>query len=267
MSNAIEKKDKQTTLAQYGGFDLEEMEKVADELPVGGGNFFTPRQGKNVVRFVPPPLGKPATKIWYKHWFQVGNDRQGIVCTKYQYSQPCPVCDMAAKLGSSSSKVDQRKASALKPQSNVYVNIVDMMDPEKGVQLWKMSPGLFKDIKNAIEMAEVGKVFSDPVKGYNIVFKRTGENRDTEYSGHMVARESSPLPDAESLLPNQHDLETAEEAPTDEQQEAAVDGKYEERGGKEKGDRKGGGKGRGGRSQRNDGLGSDEDEEDADIDV
>lgn len=280
MTSAIEKKSTQTTLAQYGGFDLEEMEKTANALPAGGGNYYTPRQGKNVVRFMPPPLGKPATMIWVKHWFQVGNERQGIICTKHQldaaqkermFKEPCPVCDKAQKLKATGNRLDARKASALWPQSNVYVNIVDMLEPEKGVQLWKMSPGVFRDIKTAIEMAEVGKVFADPVKGYNISFKRKGEQRNTEYSGYTVARESTPLPNAEELLPAQTDLETAESAPTDEQQDDAVDGEYEERGG---GKREGGGKGRGGKRENDrreaGGKGVDydtTDEEDADIDV
>jgi hypothetical protein len=264
MGSEIEKKSAQTTLAQYGGFDLEEMQQTAENLPTGGGNYFKPRQGKNVVRFIPPPLGKKATMVWYKHWFQIGNERQSIICTKYQYNQPCPVCKKGSELKATGNKIDSRKARALEPQSSVYANVVDMMDPEKGVQVWTMSPGLFKDITSAVEMADVGKVFADPQKGFNIIFKRKGEGKDTEYSGHMVARESSPLPGWEDLLPTQVDLAGVESAPSDEQQDEAVDAEYEARG---DGGGKRGAKGKKGETKsRGDGLDLD-DEEDADISI
>lgn len=261
--SAMEKTGKQSSLAQYGSFDLEEMQDTAQHLPTGGGNYFKPRQGKNVVRFLPPLQGRKATKIWHKHFFSVGNERRSIICTKYQYSQPCAVCDRAGQMRASSSKLDQRKARNLEPQSHVYVNVVDMVDPEKGVQLWKMSPSLFKDIMSAIEMANVGKVFADPARGFNIIFKREGEGLKTEYKAHQVAREASPLPNAEELLAQQVDLETAENAPTDEEQDNAADAEYEDRGG----GRGGGGKSYGGgrsRDQRQ-AKSIDYDEEDAEV--
>lgn len=228
---------KQSTLAQYGSFDLEEMQDAAKDLPTGSTNYFEPRQGKNVVRFMPPPVGKKATKIWYKHWFEMGGERKQVICTKFQFNQPCPICDKGAKLRSTGNKVDAKKARAFEPQSAVYANIVDMVDPEKGVQLWRISPGLFKDIMAAIDNAGVGKTFAHPEKGFNIVFTRTGESKKTKYKGHTVQREASELPGWQELLPQQMDLETVEQAPSDEEQDEALDGKYEAReyGGKKKG--------------------------------
>lgn len=261
MTSAIEK-SKPGTLAQYGSFDLEEMQETAEKLPTGGGNYYKPKQGVNTVRFLPPPQGKKAMLIWYKHFFQIGNERRAIVCAKHQYNEPCALCARGAKLRATGNKIDARKARAFEPQAQVYVNIVDMDNPEKGVQLWQMSQGLFKDITSAIQVNKVGKVFTDPVKGYNIVFKRKGEGMATEYSAHSVDRESSELPKADELLSTQMDLEGAEGPPSDEQVDEALDGEFEDRGGGKGG--KGRGGGRGGEKRADPNY---DDEEEADIET
>lgn len=224
-------KSKPSALAQYSsGFDIQEMQQEAEKLPSGGSTYWKPVEGKNTIRLVPAPSGKRAFMTWHKHHFSVGNDRKSVICAKYQYKQPCPVCEMGMKMRSSGSKVDIQRARAYEPSSSVYMNIVDMKNPEKGVQLWTASPGVFKNIMDAIDTAGVKNV-ADPVNGYNITFKRTGSKMDTRYTGFSVARESSELPAWEELLPTQTDLENAESPPTDEEQDDAVDGEYEAKGG------------------------------------
>ena len=240
MGNEIEKTGAKG-LAQYGSFDLEEMQGAADKLPVGGGgNFYKPGQGKNVVRFIPPMQGKKPIKIWFKHYFQLGKDRRYIVCTKYQYNEHCPLCARAQKLRTSGNKADAAKAKSFDPQAQVYANIVDMKTPEKGVQLWTMSQGVFKKIMEAIDLAGVGKTFADPERGFNILFMRKGEGLNTEYTGHTVDRSPSPLPDAETLLASQIDVESCESPPTDEEQDDALEGEFEDKSARPKTDRAGG---------------------------
>jgi len=224
--DAIEKAGS-SGIQQYGSFDLGDMEKEEQGLPVGGGNFFEPKEGKNVIRFLPPLKGKLPIKTWYKHYFQAGGERKAIVCTKLSFNQACPLCERRLKLASSGSRADQKQARAYEASAKVYANVVDMKNPEKGVQVFRCSPGLFKKIRKAIDIADVGKIFADPLKGFNIVFGKTGEGLGTEYDPVAVARESTPLPDYEELLAQQVDLDTLEAAPTDEEQDDAVDGEFE----------------------------------------
>jgi len=227
--NEIEKVGQQG-MVQYGEFDLTMMEEAEKALPAGGGNFFKPKEGKNVVRFMPPIAGKPPVKIWYKHFFSAGGEKKNIVCVKYQYNEHCPICERAARLRSSGNKLDLKKARAFEPSAHVYANIVDMQNPEKGVQLWTIPQGLFKKVRKAIDIAEVGKVFTDPQSGYNIVFNRTGTGpNDTEYDPVAVARQPSPLPGAVELMPTQMDLEAVEGPPSDEDQDAALEGEWEDK--------------------------------------
>jgi hypothetical protein len=241
-------------ITKYGDFDLGQMEDAEKALPAGGGgNFYEPKDGKNVIRFLPPLQGRKALVIWYKHFFSAGSERKTIVCTKMQFSQPCPVCDQRMKLASSSNRADQKLARGYEPSAKACVNIVDMKNPEKGVQVFRISPGLFKKIRKAIDIADVGKVFADPLKGFNIIFGKSGSGLNTEYDPVAVARESTPLADADELIQSQVDLETLEAAPSDEEQEEALDGEFESadarkggRGGKDKGGDKD--KGRSGRA-------------------
>lgn len=215
-------------LAEYDDFNLENMQKEAAALPSGGSAFFKPHQGKNVVRMLPPPKGKKQWLSYHKHHFSIGNERKNVICAKAQYGQPCPLCSKAAKLRSTGNKLDLRKARALEPTSQVYMNVVDMKNPEKGVQLWTMTPSVFKGVMDAIELAGVSNP-AHPLKGFNIIFKRKGEGLNTRYSGYTLAREATELPGWEELLPAQKDLLTVEEAPSDEQMEEALNGTFEER--------------------------------------
>lgn len=267
--DAIEKAGS-SGIQQYGSFDLGDMEQEEQKLPAGGGNFFEPQTGKNVIRFLPPLKGKLAIKTWYKHYFQAGGERKAIVCTKLSFNQPCPLCERRLKLASSGSRADQKQARAYEAGAKVYANIVDMKNPEKGVQVFRCSPGLFKKIRKAIDIADVGKIFADPLKGFNIVFGKTGAGLDTEYDPVAVARESTPLPDWEELLPQQVDLDSLEAAPTDEEQDDAVDGEFESKPSKydkKKGKEKEGKESRGGarRERGTEDAETDDDKDDLDF--
>jgi hypothetical protein len=229
MTTAIEKRTPAAiALAEYEDFNLENMQKEAAALPSGSGSFFKPHQGKNVIRMLPAPKGRAPWFTYHKHHFSIGKERKNVICAKYQYNQPCPLCQKAMKLRATGNKIDARKAKALDPSSQVYMNIVDMKNPEKGVQLWTMSPSVFKGIMDAIDTAGVSNP-AHPIKGFNIAFIRTGEGLDTRYKGYAVAREMSELPGWEELLPTQMNLAEVEAAPSDEDIEAALDGEFEER--------------------------------------
>lgn len=246
-------------IQQYGDFDLGAMEEVEKALPSGGGNFYEPKEGKNVIRFLPPLQGKKAVVVYYKHFFQAGGERKSVICTKMQFNQHCPLCERRLKLAASSSRADQKMARAYEPSAKVCANVVDRKNPEKGVQVFRISPGLFKKIRKAIDMADVGKVFADPERGFDIVFGKSGSGLNTEYDPVAVARESTPLPDADDLIRSQPDLEQLEAAPSDEEQEEALDGEFEatesrkRRGSDSEGGRGGGG--RGGRGGGGGGVG------------
>ena len=230
MTGAIVKSKDDIVQYDYD-FDMDRAEEAVQKLPSGGNQFFKPCQKKNVVRFLPAPVGRKNFKVYHKHFFQIGNERKNVLCVKQQYGEPCPVCSRAAKMRGSGNRTDASHARALDPTSQVYMNVVDMKNPEKGVQLWTMTPNMFKNIMAAFDNADVRNAL-DPVKGYNLVFTRVGEGLDTKYSGFTLARESSELPDWRNVLSSQLDLETLETSPTDEQLDDAVDGEYEQKKGK-----------------------------------
>lgn len=229
-----EVKDKSAIVA-YGSFDLGDLDEVEKELPEGGnGGFYKFAEGKNVIRFIPPRQGQKGVYTWYKHYFESGGERSSIVCVKMQSEEPCPICARGSKLKSSGNRVDAKRARQYEPRAYVYANIVDMKNPEKGTQICSFSPGLFKDIRAQIDASEVGRVFADPVKGFNIVVTRKGlKQNDTKYKV-TVAREASELPKAMEFISTQSDLTTVEEMPDDDRLDEALDGEFEEKRGKKK---------------------------------
>lgn len=252
-------KREESAIAPYGDFDLGMMEDAEKSLPTGDKRFYEARDGKNVIRFIPPLQGKKPFKIWNKHHFSAGGEKKAIICTKQDFNEPCELCKMRLKLASSASPKDQKQARAYEPRATVYCNVVDMMEPEKGVQVFRIPSGLFKSIRKAIDMAEVGKVFAHPEKGFNIKFVKTGTGLKTKYETVTVAREASPLPNAAELIANQLDLDGMEAAPTDEEVDEAVDGEFEvtpSRKERERKEKRGGGDSKGG--------GDDDDDEDLD---
>lgn len=248
-------------IVEYGSFDLGDLEEVEKELPVGGGNFLKFAEGKTVIRFIPPRKGEKGVVTWYKHYFEAGGERKQIVCLKRQTGEHCPICAKGNKLKGSGNRLDAKRARAYEPRAYVYANVVNMKNPEKGPQTANFSVGFFKDIKAQIDASDVGRVFADPVKGYNIVVTRKGTGRnDTEYKV-TVARESSELPNAAEIISTQADLSTIEEMPDDERLDEALDGDFADNGGGKGGK---GDKGKsGGRSARK--KDEDDDEEDADF--
>jgi hypothetical protein len=217
-----------SSIVKYEEPDFGAMQEEEKKLPTGGGgNFVKLKEGKNILRALPSLPGKPFMKTWYKHFFQLGAERKTIVCARMQANEPCAVCDKGKKLLSSGNRLDTGKAKAFEPKPYVYINVVDMKNPEAGVKIWSMSSYMYKDLIKTLDMNDVQKVFTNPTKGFNIIVLRTGTGaNDTRYK-LAIARESSELPDAEAFINTQPDLETAESLPSDEDSDNAADGKFE----------------------------------------
>lgn len=219
-----------TAITKYQEPDFDDLVKEEEKIKstrVGTG-FLKLGEGTTVLRFFPALPGKPWMKTWHKHFFQVGDERRTIICARAQANEPCPVCDKGKKLLTSGNRLDSKAARAFEPKAYVYVNCIDVKNPEKGVQIWSMSPNIFKDLLTAVGMAEVKAVFTNPEKGWNILVNRTGTGpKDTRYKVD-VARTSTPLPDAAAIIESQHDLESVEALPSDEEADDALGGKFEQ---------------------------------------
>lgn len=219
-----------TAITKYQEPNFDELEAEAAKVQTSrGGVFLKLDEGNTVLRFFPALAGKPWMKSWHKHFFQVGDERRNIICARMQANEPCVVCDKAKKMLSSGNRLDSKSAKALEPKPYFYVNCIDMKNPEKGVQVWSMSGNIYKDLLTAVSMAEVKQVFTNPKTGFNIIVNRVGKGQhDTRYK-IAVARVATELPDAEAIIESQHDLESMETLPSDEEADEAAEGKFEQK--------------------------------------
>lgn len=82
----------------------------------------------------------------------VGPMTKSYVCLAKTFHKRCPVCELQTKLRSDGDKVGSK---ALNPSERQLMNVIDLAEPDRGVQLLDMSKHLFgKQIDDKILMAD-----------------------------------------------------------------------------------------------------------------
>lgn len=98
--------------------------------------------------------------------------KQTVICPKATFGKRCPICE-AREAGKANGSLDKDQIKALYPKHRNLINIYDLAEPEKGVQIWDVSYFLF--LQKLIEEAANGEpdaegvsedmYFADPVDG------------------------------------------------------------------------------------------------------
>lgn len=118
-------------------------------------NFFKLKEGGNKLDIVPytatsknHPLiaagrmekGSPDYNLEIFVHRNVGAAGGSYICPNKQYGQPCPICEVAEALDERVKKGDKKAEDTQKklfPSFRIFMNVVDMMEPEKGVQIFE----------------------------------------------------------------------------------------------------------------------------------
>jgi len=82
-----------------------------------------------------------------------------IVCPSKTFGKPCPICEYLETLDWNDEDGDQKIMKAMKVKERQLWNVIDLLDEEKGVQLWDYSYHLFgkkldSELQNADEEDE-----------------------------------------------------------------------------------------------------------------
>jgi hypothetical protein len=177
--------------------------------PIGGRDsyfqqevqFFTPREGVNTVRFMPPPPDAD----WGGHYgfpiavhYDIGADGSAYLCRNKMLGEPCAICDERT---AASAANEEELVKALRAGNRVAAYVIDRKDESKGVQLWNMAEGVDKDVTKICVDASTGEVIypEDPEHGYDLTFTREGTGLKTKYKGLVFSRRESPLSDDAKL--------------------------------------------------------------------
>jgi hypothetical protein len=173
-------------IVQYGSYSLDSAAEDRAELDASGGsaNFMSLKEGKNIVRFLPPLMGQTRPfKTVIQHYIKraVGNQLV-IVCPQQMAKQRCPVCEKIKILAGSRSRADQELAKTYSARRRIFANVIDRSDPEKGPQILGFGKMIQDDLVSIREDPNAGGDFCDPKVGFDIVIERTGSGMQTKYS-------------------------------------------------------------------------------------
>ncbi len=212
-----------SNLVKFAEYDEETAKQEQAEIDSSGGgaDFMSLEEGSNVVRFLPPRAGGKKTPyhIVYQHYINVPGrvDSVKFACPKKMANEPCPACSKAEQLRSSGNPVDADTARKLWPRRRFYANVIDRSEPEKGPRILAGPKTMQEQLVGLRQDKAAGGDYTHPLKGFDIVIKRTGKGLNTEYAVH-AARETTPLAsDAKQMqewIDGQHNLEALVRVPS-----------------------------------------------------
>lgn len=166
-----------------------------DKLIKPGIKQYKVRDGENRVRVLPPTWDKPKHYGYdlYVH-YGVGPDRASYLDLDKMKGEPDPITEERAR-AKAERDPDEDYVKELDSKRRVGCWVVDRLDEREGVQFWAMPWTVDRDIVTVSVDRDTGEVLpvDDPKDGYDIIFDRTGKDRNTKYTGVSVARRSSPL--------------------------------------------------------------------------
>jgi len=148
---------------------------------------FKPKVGTNVVRILPNWAdGGKTERVFYKKFrrhFSVGPEKRWVICRRSQNpNESCPICEHIEELRKSGVKEDVALAKEMFPRERFAMNIVDMNDVGKGVQVWEVGSNVIDSIL-AIFNTDDYEDLDSLETGRSITVTRVGEGKnDTKYT-------------------------------------------------------------------------------------
>lgn len=203
-----------TGIVRYGQFTDEALDQQASQASALSGGVWKFDAGENVVRFLPPPLGKNTPfRVSAMHFIDavpgLANKTIAFACPRVELKEPCEACAKSEEMARSSNPVDRERGKKYACGLRVYANVLDRTTGE--IRVCSFGKQLFDQLKAIRKNARLGGDFTDPTeRGFDIIVMKEGSDLSTKYTA-AAARESSPLAaDAgkmQELIDMQHDLE------------------------------------------------------------
>ena len=185
---------------QYYATDVEKVKEAAEKL--GSGLFWKSREGKNIIRVLPP-----FTKngIYYvtntlHNGFKIDGMNRALTCLA-PFDQVCPVCAMITQLKEAGDKDDRKAANRISPRTKNYANILDRHTG--AFKIWGFSVKILKVITGYITDPEWGDI-TDPETGHDLLVTREGEGINSRYE--VRARLKAKPIGVEDWLEQAHNL-------------------------------------------------------------
>lgn len=171
------------------------------------GNFdtFTPKQGENNIRILPPSWDGAHEDYGYTVWMHgwVGADGSSYLCPaktvlpealakELKLSKKCPICNAAKRARDDNDDDEMRQLTATE---KVICWIIDR-DDEPSPKLWTISWSMDREINAQCydrKKPDRALLLDHPDEGYDLQFRRTGVKLNTRYIGLKLDREPSGI--------------------------------------------------------------------------
>lgn len=194
-------------MSKYYETDKEAMKKKRAEI--GQGKYWTPKEGKNQVRILPPysKAGVWMFELSLHYGFTDDEDRKrAYPCLRQWKGEKCPACDAISEL----KKVDggSKAADRMRPRSKYYVNLIDRRIGEDKVFIYGFSGKAMNAIMSYDDDEEDYGDITNPKKGFDIVVEKEGSGLKTRYDIRIKpkptpAGDFADLFDLEAEIPNE----------------------------------------------------------------
>lgn len=194
----------------------------------GGGDFkfWSPKDGRNVIRILPPKTGSEDFYAEARVHYNVGPDKKMVTCGKTARST-CAVCDFVDALYKTKDKEDEKLAKRMRATSRYYFNVVDR-SVEEGTEdygeilVFGSGATIFTDILGIIVEPDYGDI-TNAEKGRDVIINKSGKGLDTKYN--TQARPVETAVGIEDFDEKAIDLTVFTKPKSDEDMEAILEGK------------------------------------------
>lgn len=176
------------------GLDIEALKKKLAQVKEGnsgggGADFWTPKDGRNVIRILPAAEGQEfyaESRVRY----QVGPNNKMVTVPLNSSTANCPIHAYVDTLYKSKDPDDEKLAKRMSAKTRYYFNVIDRsVEPgQEGygdVLVFGCGSTIFTDILSIVVDPDYGDI-TDPSEGYDIIITKSGKKLDTEYK--TVAR-------------------------------------------------------------------------------
>jgi len=187
-----------------------EQERLEKEQEQRDGNqsdikWLNLKQGENLVRFL-PPWSDEVMEFWFESGIHYGlpNPNDPTKNTAYgclaDYDEECPICEEVKRLFTSKDEGNVEKAKRMNRKRRIYYNVLNIDDPDKGVQVLGVGPTIHEEVISYFN--EYGDI-TDLEAGYNLkIIKKVDGKLGKQFgTSYKVRIERDPSRISKSLIP------------------------------------------------------------------
>lgn len=144
-------------------------------------------------------------RTFYTHR-RIGANEDDYVCPRKTWGKPCPICEHLKQMAQDPD-ADEDLIKSLRPKQRQLFNVVDLANPDDGVQVWHMSfhlfgKGLNESLRTDMEDEDPAgwEMFADPDEGFTLRIgvseEKIGANKFFEVTNIDFRARKNPIPDA-----------------------------------------------------------------------